>query len=188
MSKKTLTIITILVIGVAGAAVLAFVYRNIQRDASVVVVDQSTLNDQAVLESLSQPPVNQPNQPAVVPGLEAASAGQTQAIKTGQFGRFDPVHYANGSANIYQTADGPVLKLEGFETSNGPDLFVYLATESQIGSITAARGEQVSLGKLKQIEGDQVYSLPADYGRYNSVVIWCRAFDVNFSVAPLEAV
>jgi len=36
--------------------------------------------------------------------------------------------------------------------------------------------------------GNQQYDLPRglDLGRYSTVVVWCRAFSVNFARAPLS--
>jgi hypothetical protein len=43
------------------------------------------------------------------------------------------------------------------------------------------------LGALKGNKGNQQYELPPqlDLERYSTVVIWCRAFSVNFARAPL---
>jgi electron transfer DM13 len=44
------------------------------------------------------------------------------------------------------------------------------------------------LGALKGNKGDQQYDLPQglDLDRYSTVVIWCRAFSVNFARAVLR--
>jgi hypothetical protein len=102
-------------------------------------------------------------------------------------GRFQPVaHPATGTATTIRTASGArVLTLTSFEVDNGPDLRVYLVAG-------AARDESEvddfkDLGSLKGNKGNQQYDIPRglDLGRYSTVVIWCRAFSVNFARAPL---
>lgn len=118
--------------------------------------------------------------------LEKKENGEN-IIKKGSFNRIDQIHYAQGEAIIKKGEDGRVvLKFENFKAANGPDLFVYLSKNRNIDTIKEDLGETVSLGELKKIEGEQIYSLPDDYSDFNSVVIWCRAFDVNFSAANLN--
>jgi electron transfer DM13 len=103
-------------------------------------------------------------------------------------GRFEPVaHSVTGTATaIRRAAGGNVLTLTGFEVDNGPDLRVYVVAgpardESEVEDFE-------DLGALKGNKGDQQYDIPAglDLGRYSTVVIWCRAFSVNFARAPLS--
>ena len=103
-------------------------------------------------------------------------------------GRFEPVaHEVVGTATTIRRArGGRVLTLTGFEVDNGPDLRVYLVAgpardESEVD-------EYKDLGALKGNKGDQQYELARDIdlGRYRTVVIWCRAFSVNFARAPLR--
>ena len=102
-------------------------------------------------------------------------------------GSFESVaHAAEGTATTIRTAaDARVLTLTNFDVSNGPDLRVYLVAgpardESQIDDFK-------DLGALKGNQGNQQYELPSglDLERYSTVVIWCRAFSVNFARAPL---
>ena len=103
-------------------------------------------------------------------------------------GRFEPVaHSAAGTATAIRTAAGAhVLTLTNFEVDNGPDLRVYLVAgpardESDVDDVE-------DLGALKGNKGHQQYELPRDLDldRYTTVVIWCRAFSVNFARAPLR--
>ena len=104
-------------------------------------------------------------------------------------GRFQSVaHPAEGVATTVRRAGGGnVLTLTSFEVDNGPDLRVYLVAgpardESEVE-------DHKDLGALKGNKGDQQYELPAglDLARYSTVVIWCRAFSVNFARAPLRS-
>jgi hypothetical protein len=105
-------------------------------------------------------------------------------------GRFHSVaHDGQGLATIYQTADGKrTLRLTQFETSNGPELHLYLvAADDAIDDATVKRAGFVSLGALKGNKGDQNYEIPdsLDLSKYRAVTVWCRRFGVNFTTAPL---
>ncbi len=101
-------------------------------------------------------------------------------------------HATSGGVRILRAADGSlVLRLENLDTSNGPDLRVWLTDAPVIpgkgGWFVFADGEHVSAGKLKGNKGSQNYPLPAalDPARYSSVTIWCDRFDVSFGAASL---
>ena len=101
-------------------------------------------------------------------------------------GDFEAVaHSAQGTARVIRTRDRRVLTLTGFEVSNGPDLRLYVVegparSEEDVHEFT-------DLGSLKGNKGDQQYELPRsiDLDRPHTVVVWCRAFSVNFARAPL---
>jgi hypothetical protein len=99
-------------------------------------------------------------------------------------------HETKGSATIYKLADGKqTLRLTEFETSNGPDVHVYLtAAEVEKGSDAVKAAGFVDLGSMKGNKGDQNYDIPADVdlAKYKSVTIWCARFGVNFGIAPLS--
>ena len=100
-------------------------------------------------------------------------------------------HETKGSAAIYQFADGKrTLRLMEFETSNGPDVHVYLtAGEVEKGGEALEAVGFIDLGSMKGNKGDQNYDIPAnvDLNKYRAVTIWCRRFGVNFATAPLFA-
>jgi len=98
-------------------------------------------------------------------------------------------HRTTGRARLLRLADGEViLRFERLDTSNGPNLHVYLS------EIPADRGwhaygvHYIELGALKGNRGSQNYRVPVgtDLTRYRSAVIWCRRFAVGFGVAPLN--
>lgn len=99
-------------------------------------------------------------------------------------------HETKGVATIFQLADGKqTLRLTEFETSNGPDVHVYLtAAEVEKGSDAIKTAGFIDLGSMKGNQGDQNYEIPAgtDLGRYRNVTIWCARFGVNFGLAPLS--
>ena len=100
-------------------------------------------------------------------------------------------HETKGTASIYQLADGKrTLRLTEFETSNGPDVRVYLTTaEIAKGNDAIKEAGFIDLGSMKGNKGDQNYDIPAgvDLNKYKNVTIWCARFGVNFGQAPLDA-
>ena len=99
-------------------------------------------------------------------------------------------HETKGLATIYQLADGKrVLRFADFETSNGPDVQVYLVAAADAkDNATVTQAGFVRVAALKGNVGDQNYDLPADVDldKYRAVTIWCRRFGVNFGTAPLS--
>lgn len=104
-------------------------------------------------------------------------------------------HDTSGAAEIIRLADGQrVLALRGLNTSNGPDLRVWLTDQpvkpGRAGWHVFDDGVYVELGRLKGNRGDQAYALPTDLdlAKYRSVTIWCKRFSVSFGAAELRAV
>ena len=110
---------------------------------------------------------------------------QTKSMLSGQFmGADDGRHDAEGIAKEISLEDGRrFIRLENFKVTNGPDLFVYLATDK-----TAS--EFVELGRLKANNGNQNYMIPqgADLSKYDTVLIWCKTFSVLFGSADLQRI
>ena len=83
------------------------------------------------------------------------------------------------------------LRLVDLETSNGPDLRVWLSDQPVRAGVAGWRvfddGAWVELGRLKGNRGDQAYAVPAgtDLASLSSVSIWCRRFSVSFGAATL---
>lgn len=93
-----------------------------------------------------------------------------------------------GTATTYELPDGRrILRLEEFESTNGPDLFVYLTVGDHADDDATLDAEFVNLGVLRGNVGNQNYDIPdeVDLSRYDSVVIWCRRFTRSFGVADL---
>ncbi len=130
-----------------------------------------------------------PAMPAATPGAPPADA--PMIVKRGMFRDADGFHRGEGSATIYRLADGShALRFEDFRVTNGPDLRVLLvAHPDPQGRSDAQDNASVELDRLKGNVGNQNYPIPPDVslGDYESVVIYCRPFQVVFSVAPLSA-
>jgi hypothetical protein len=108
-------------------------------------------------------------------------------VADGMFRSLD--HATTGRAAALDLGDGTrVLRLEDLDTSNGPDLFLYLSVTPAGGPPDAYDDDFVSLGRLKANRGSQNYAIPADVDlrRYRSVVVWCRRFTSAFGAAPLR--
>lgn len=179
VKKLPLLMVSVLIL-IVSIAIYAFI--NLFKHSQVPHIDQAGTDSYHLQDMIAH------GDPSLSgsPSLSDLKTDSVTILSSGSFTRFDPVHYASGQALVYQTPEGPFLKLENFSTSNGPDLFVYLSSSPDINSIKSNLAESVSLGKLKSISGDQIYRLPDDFSLYPSVVIWCRAFSVNFSVATLQ--
>lgn len=103
-------------------------------------------------------------------------------------------HATSGTVQIIQQPDGTrVLTLENLDTSNGPDVHVWLSAahvvEGTGGWYTAGSADHYDLGMIKGNQGNQVYEIPAevDLSLYQSVDLWCVQFSVSFGAAELIA-
>lgn len=101
-------------------------------------------------------------------------------------------HETSGTASIVRHPDGSYqLVLENLETSNGPDVRVWLSAgpvmEGRAGWFTAGDHEHIDIAPLKGNRGNQVYDLPADFdpSSWPTVDLWCDDFSVSFGAAAL---
>ncbi|AXE89625.1 DM13 domain-containing protein [Streptomyces sp. Go-475] len=122
----------------------------------------------------------------------APSPAAPETVATGEL--ISHEHATSGTVKLVRLADGShVVRLEGLDTSNGPDLRVWLTDapveEGRAGWHVFDDGEYTSLGRLKGNKGSQNYTVPddVDVTRYSSVSIWCDRFDVSFGAAKLTA-
>ena len=111
--------------------------------------------------------------------------------KTLSNGTFHGVaHDATGNAEIIELSDGnKILRFTDFKVSNGPDVVVYLSSVNDANdNDTIKNSDYILVSELKGNVGDQNYELSPDIDltKYNSAVIWCRRFGVNFAVAPMK--
>lgn len=124
-------------------------------------------------------------------GQAALEAPVSIPIKVAQ-GNFRGIaHETKGTASIYKLPDGKnVLRFSAFETSNGPDVHVYLVAAADAkDDATVKQAGFIDLGSIKGNIGDQNYDLPAgiDLSKYRAVTVWCKRFSVNFATAPLAS-
>jgi hypothetical protein len=126
--------------------------------------------------------------PASAGAAMSGGAAQQSTLAAGEFRGL--AHDTKGTATIYEVAGGKrVLRLTGFETSNGPDVHVLLvAADDAKDDATVKDAGYIDLGSLKGNVGDQNYDIPADanLANYRACTIWCNRFSVNFGTAPLK--
>jgi hypothetical protein len=124
-----------------------------------------------------------------LPTASASTPNTSETIvASGNF--HDVAHKGVGRASIYQLPDSKrILRFTNFETSNGPDVHVYLvAANDASDSETVKKAGFVEVAALKGNIGDQNYDLSSDVdlSKYRAVTIWCKRFGVNFATAPLS--
>jgi hypothetical protein len=100
----------------------------------------------------------------------------TMSALSGEFvGADDGVHNAEGIAKEISLEDGrKFIRFENFKVTNGPDLFVYLATDNSASDF-------IDTGRLMANIGNQNYEIPdgTDLAKY-------KAFSVLFGSAELK--
>ncbi|TQM83686.1 electron transfer DM13 [Saccharothrix saharensis] len=109
------------------------------------------------------------------------------ALAAGPFRSLE--HATTGSATLVRLpGGGHAVQFEALDTSDGPDLYVYLSDKPSDSPEAAFGSGFTNLGPLKANRGNQVYEVPAgtDLATVRSVVIWCKRFSAGFAVAPLE--
>ncbi|MER7820964.1 DM13 domain-containing protein [Streptomyces sp. NPDC096097] len=146
--------------------------------------------DETVREAL--PAAAAPSGPgasATVPGAPAAPVTVARGTLISH------EHSTTGTVELIRLPDGShTLRLANLDTSNGPDLRVWLTDAPVKEGVAGWRvfddGKHTSLGKLKGNKGDQNYPVPAEVNvaDFSSVTIWCDRFDVSFGAASLAAV
>jgi hypothetical protein len=130
----------------------------------------------------ASPSASAPTSPASA--QTPASAGGAVVLARGNFRDGEPGHRGSGVAMLGRDAAGnPVLGLEDFSVTNGPNLHVILGATAEGG------GDGIDLGKLKATDGTFSYAIPegTDLAQFRSVTIWCASFPTVFAVAALDA-
>jgi hypothetical protein len=99
-------------------------------------------------------------------------------------------HGTKGSAELIADSQGnnKHLRLLDLQTSNGPQLHVYLSSvPAQKDWFVYDDAEYIDLGPLKGNIGTSYYAIPegTNTSKLVSAVVWCKRFSVGFGVAPL---
>ncbi|WP_433495840.1 DM13 domain-containing protein [Micromonospora sp. CA-248089] len=182
MGRRRVVLAGLAVVAVTGLAVGLYLFQPWR-----------LVTDREVREAL--PSVTEPQpQPAGTSGPPPTVAPPADVVlAAGDFVTHE--HDTSGRAQLVRLADGRrQLLLRGLDTSDGPDLRVWLTDRKVLpgraGWQVFDDGRWVELGRLKGNIGDQVYDIPAsvDLDGLRSVSIWCKRFAVSFGAAPLAAV
>jgi hypothetical protein len=114
------------------------------------------------------------------------TAAEPVVLAAGEF--VTQEHETRGSASVLRSGDTRILRLEGFSTSDGPDLHIWFSDATAGGEWGKYDdGRYLTLGPMKATDGNQNYAIPADadLAGLRSVVVWCDRFNVAFGSAPL---
>jgi len=139
-------------------------------------------------QSSSTTPPTVSAKPSTAPGVSTAP----EVLLTGKLITHE--HATEGTVAVLRLADGSrVLRLENLDTSDGPDLKVWLSDAAVVpgrpGWHVFDDGKYRSLGSLKGNHGNQNYAIPSTVklDDFRSVAIWCDRFNVSFGAAELKA-
>ncbi len=175
MNKKKLLIIAglIIILGI-GYYLLSPLWRNKTLDDPLPVA--STLDDTTRTQLEKEVSQMQPESKSMQDSMPPSNTGivaEAPMVKAS--------YDVEGKALLVNTGESQVLRFENFKTTNGPDLKIYLATDT-------SASEYVDLGAIKANEGNINYEIPqgTDVGKYKYALVWCRAFSVLFSYAELK--
>ena len=156
-----------------------------------LVVDE-TVDEAAPISGPSSQASVPPTAPSRTPVSRSPASLAPVRLAAGSFVSHE--HATRGRAIVLQLPDGSrVLRLEALDTSNGPDLHVWLSdrpvVERPSGWTVFDDGAYVDLGRLKGNRGSQNYAIPAgvDLASLSSVSVWCARFRVSFGAASLAS-
>ncbi len=188
-TKKNVTIAAIVVavpVIAVGWWLLSPLFLNTEVDEAFPMSASAEIPDDMTQEEVELEMEQAADSPPVTSEEPMPEPGPT-ALASGTFQDADDFHMGSGTATVYELEDGSkVLRFEGFEVTNGPDLHVLLVPNSSPTTREDVEG-YVDLGSLKGNIGDQNYEIPADLdlSEFGSVVIYCQPFHVIFSTATL---
>lgn len=129
-------------------------------------------------------PVGTSAGPAVAgQGIAAPATVSIETLRTGELVRISAADYGSGTVRIVRIGSDRFVRFEGVDIAGAPDMYVYLSDRSD-----GKPGTFVDLGKLKATNGSFNYPILAtvDLATVQSVVVWCRQFNVTITFAALR--
>jgi len=92
-----------------------------------------------------------------------------------------PYGTVTGSAKVFLKQGSYTVALENFNSSNGPDLKVYISREEMPVNF-------IRLDALRSVNGNQLYAVPGnpDFAVYKFVLIHCEQYNHLFGSALLQ--
>ena len=121
-------------------------------------------------------------------GIPASSGPKelVQTIISGTFFEVDLIHRGSGTAKLLEVNGKRILRLEDFNVTSGPDLYVYLSESKTPTGDIKSLDKYINLGLLKGTSGNQNYEIPEPFRGYDTVVIWCQRYGVLFTYAVMQ--
>ena len=183
--RKRVVIPAVLLVAVIAVSVGLYLFQPWRIFTSSTLIEDVP----AAATPAAQPGTQQSAGPAAPPAV--APVPVPRELATGRL--ISHEHASSGTVKILELANGSrILRFEGLDTSDGPDLHVWLTNapviEGSGGWYVFDDGAYLDLGALKANKGDQNYEIPAatELGDYSSVSIWCARFAVSFAAAELN--
>ena len=151
----------------------------------------STQSSSTTPPTVSEKPSATPGKRSTTPGTPSAKPS-AEVLLTGKLITHE--HETTGTVAVLRLADGSrVLRLENLDTSDGPDLKIWLSDAAVVpgrkGWHVFDDGKFHNLGSLKGNHGNQNYVIPQGVriDDFRSVAIWCDRFNVSFGAADLKS-
>ena len=181
LKRKKALLLTALILVLAGAIfALSPLFRNKTVNESLPVSNgiEDNLNtmDRATADKFKSETESMKDQKMA--GTDSSPAD----VKVLKQAEFKPrAHDVAGKALLIETNGKKYIRFENFSSTNGPDVRIYLSSALN-------NKDYVDLGALKATDGNVNYEIPTgtDTDKYESVLVWCRAFSVLFSYAELQ--
>jgi hypothetical protein len=169
-----------LLVGLGLALVLAAV--PVTAFVIIPIFAQSTLNEPAP-HGLAGPSPSAAATPGATVAATPVPRGPQQ-LGAGALQRIDTVHYGSGQVLMVETDGARYVRFQDVNIAAAPNLYVYLSDRRD-----GAPGNYVDLGPVKATKGSFNQEIPAqaDLAKVGSVVLWCRAFSVTVTYAPLQS-
>lgn len=122
----------------------------------------------------------------VPPRTASDAPAAPRTLASGELGYVDAIHNGKGQVRVVDVGGQRFVRFEDVAITNAPDVHVYLSRET---GGKWDEGTSLYLGALKATNGSFNYELPptVDLSRYQSVVVWCRAFRVLITWADFRA-
>lgn len=184
-------VVVVLLIAVGGVTAAVLSQADDEPDETVTAADGNEDNNGAPPEETPPPTAStaptEPPDTTERPETTPPVPDEPAEVATGSFVSLD--YDVAGDAVLLERADGRhILRLEDLASEDGPDLYVYLSTNTADGPAGAFKDDFADLGSLQALTGTQDYDVPADVDptRFASVVIWCEAVSAPFGAAALS--
>ncbi|HZB51920.1 MAG TPA: DM13 domain-containing protein [Mycobacteriales bacterium] len=182
MTKRRVVVLVLVPVLAVGAAVGLALFQPWK-----LWVDETVSEAAPTFEAAAAPSPAASGSPAPTSAAPAAPV----LLASGSFVSHE--HRTTGSARVLGLPGGRrVLRIEDLDTSNGPDLKVWL-TDAPVragrdGWFVFDDGRYVDLGRLKGNRGSQNYELPdtVDLRELSGLSIWCDRFNVSFGAVQLK--